>query len=121
MKPAKIKSPPSLAPRLRILSHDKIAFGPGKADLLALIAETGSIGDAAKQMKMSYMRAWSLVQEMNRCFKSPLVETVRGGNKRGGANLTEMGRGVLASYRKMEKSAVDAAQTDWRTIAKLLR
>ena len=39
----------------------KIAFGPGKAVLLKLVEETGSISEAAKRMEMSYMRAWSLI------------------------------------------------------------
>ena len=60
-----------------------IALGPGKADLLTLISETGSINSAAKRMKMSYMRAWLLVKVMNDCFREPLVRTVRGGAEKG--------------------------------------
>ena len=81
-----------LRPRLRISSGKDIALGPGKAELLALVSETGSISEAAKRMEMSYMRAWSLIQTMNACFKEPVVEAVRGGHKRGGAELTETGR-----------------------------
>jgi molybdate transport system regulatory protein len=74
-----------LLPRLRIVFGRNIAFGPGKAELLALVAETGSIAEAAKRMSMSYMRAWSLTQTMNASFKQPFIETVRGGQERGGA------------------------------------
>ncbi|HZL12964.1 MAG TPA: hypothetical protein VFC85_02370, partial [Verrucomicrobiae bacterium] len=59
----------ALQTRLRITLKKEIAFGPGKAELLRLVDETGSIGKAAARMKMSYMRAWTLVQTMNRCFK----------------------------------------------------
>ena len=117
----KSKRLPSLLPRLRIMSHRNIAFGPGKADLLALVAETGHIGEAAKRMDMSYMRAWSLIQTMNACFQKPLIVTARGGQRHGSAELTETGKRVLALYRKMEKAALKAAQRDWRPLQKLLR
>ena len=117
----KTKALPSLLPRLRIMSRKEIAFGPGKAELLALVAKTGSIGDAARRMNMSYMRAWSLIQTMNACFKEPVIQTVRGGHDRGGAELTAAGRRVLVLYQKMEKSALKAIQTDWRVLQKTLR
>jgi molybdate transport system regulatory protein len=79
-----------ITPRIRILRGKAIALGPGKADLLALIAETGSINSAAKRMKMSYMRAWLLVKVMNDCFRAPLVRTVRGGAEKGGAQVNRM-------------------------------
>lgn len=92
------------------------AFGPGKADLLELIAETGSIGQAASRMKMSYMRAWSLVQMMNRCFQQPLVLATHGGPGGGGAELTETGSRMLALYRQMERQAAAATKATWKQI-----
>jgi molybdate transport system regulatory protein len=111
----------SLQPRFRVICGREIAFGPGKAELLQLVAETGSIGKAASSMNMSYMRAWSLIRTMNACFKKPVITALRGGRKHGGAELTETGRRVLESYRRMEKAGLRAAQTDWRTLQKLLR
>ncbi len=80
---------------------EEIAIGPGKADLLDAIAETGSISAAARKLGMSYRRGWLLVDVMNRSWKAPLVETVVGG--RSGARLTDLGRQVLAHYRALEK------------------
>jgi len=120
-KTKKIAKTFSLRPRLRIQCGPEIAFGPGKADLLELIAETGSIGEAAKRMDMSYMRAWSLVQAMNDCFTQPVVTALRGGNKRGGAELTPVGRRALETYRRMEKKSLQAAQPGWLALQKLLR
>ncbi|HEY1489807.1 MAG TPA: LysR family transcriptional regulator [Verrucomicrobiae bacterium] len=111
----------SLQPRFRIMSGKEIAFGPGKAELLQFVAETGSIGKAASHMNMSYMRAWSLIRTMNACFKKPVITALRGGRRHGGAELTETGRRVLESYRQMEKAGSKAAQTDWRALQKLLR
>lgn len=112
---------PALFPRWRIVSGKNIAFGPGKAELLSLVAATGSIAEAAKRMRMSYMRAWSLVQTMNACFKQPVVRATRGGRERGGAELTQTGRRVLARYQHMEQAAREAVRTDWRVLQKLLR
>lgn len=117
----KSKTPsPSLLPRFRVVVGKDVAFGPGKAELLALVAETGSIGEAAKRMEMSYMRAWSLIQMMNEHFTEPLIEAVRGGHKRGGAELTDTGRRVLDLYQRMEQASLKAAQADWRNFQKLL-
>lgn len=80
---------------VRILSNDEIAFGPGKAELLEAIQRTGSISQAAKSMNMSYRRAWQLVDTMNQCFDSALVETQTGGTHGGGAVVTEFGQTIL--------------------------
>ena len=88
--------------RLRLVLEPDIAIGPGKADILDFIAETGSIAAAGRRMGMSYKRAWLLVETMNRCFREPLVETSRGGRSKGGAVLTSSGREVLERYRRME-------------------
>ena len=65
--------------RMRILFGDSAMLGPGKADLLELIRDTGSIAAAGRAMSMSYKRAWSLVEEMNHAFRAPLVDSSRGG------------------------------------------
>jgi molybdate transport system regulatory protein len=117
----KSKSKSSLAPRLRILAGKNIAFGPGKAELLALLAETGSIGKAANRMGMSYMRAWSLIRTMNQSFKNPLVSAAHGGRGGGGgAKLTETGRKVLGLYRQMERASLRAIAPSWKQLQTFL-
>jgi len=86
----------------RVYLGPEIALGPGKAELLGHIAKTGSISEAARRMEMSYNRAWLLVRTMNRSFKQPLVQSSRGGDKYGGAQLTKSGREVLNLYRALE-------------------
>jgi len=74
--------------RLRIYRDASVAIGPGKVDLLEAIAATGSISAAARQLGMSYRRAWVLVDEMNRALVSPAVTTVAGGVQGGGTALS---------------------------------
>lgn len=107
-------------PRLRILFGQDIALGPGKAALLDAVARSGSISAAAREMGMSYRRAWLLVDTMNRCFKSPLVEASKGGSGGGGARVTELGLDVLARYRAMELKAAASVAAEMRDFARLL-
>lgn len=71
-------------------------------------------------MDMSYKRAWSLVLEMNRAFKQPLVESVKGGASRGGATLTALGEEVLDRYRRMEKRASHVVAADLAALRRKL-
>jgi molybdate transport system regulatory protein len=100
----------------RIYLGDEIALGPGKAELLRHIAETGSISEAARRMEMSYNRAWLLVRTMNRCFREPLVLATRGGDKHGGAQLSRLGKKVLALYQRLESKFVTATREPLRQI-----
>ncbi|SFR00550.1 winged helix-turn-helix domain-containing protein [Poseidonocella sedimentorum] len=88
--------------RLRLHFGEGAMLGPGKADLLEKITETGSISAAGRGMGMSYKRAWMLVETLNSIFAEPLVVSSRGGAQGGGAEVTEMGRQVLAQYRALE-------------------
>ncbi|HTI68689.1 MAG TPA: LysR family transcriptional regulator [Candidatus Limnocylindria bacterium] len=110
-----------MLPRLRVVTGDEIALGPGKADLLALVGETGSIREAASRLDMSYMRAWKLIQTMNTCFRDPVVVTERGGHVRGGAKLTETGVKALSLYRQMEQTCLQNTEPDWKELSGLLR
>ena len=107
--------------RLRIKRGADIAVGPGKVDLLEAIAATGSITAAAKQLGMSYRRAWLLVDTMNRCFTKPVVEAEAGGKRGGGARLTAAGLLAVRHYRRIEKRAAKAAAVEIRALQRLLR
>ena len=103
---------------LRITLSESFYIGPGRADLMELIAETGSISDAAKRMGMSYKRAWGLVQVLNEGFGAPLVEASRGGTAQG-ASLTAAGREVLERYRGMQEATRKAIARDVEALAVL--
>ncbi|MFL6582766.1 MAG: winged helix-turn-helix domain-containing protein [Burkholderiales bacterium] len=109
-----------LKPQIRILFRKAIAMGPGKADLLRAIDETGSISAAARKMEMSYRRAWLLVDTMNQAFKSPVVITLTGGKAGGGAAVTKFGKEVLQRYSEMEKIASASVAKEIRQFTQLM-
>ena len=90
---------------LRIDFDDARAIGPGKIRLLELIDALGSIAAAGRRMKMSYRRAWLLIDALNRCFREPLVASHAGGARGGGASLTPAGCAVVRHYRAVEAAA----------------
>jgi molybdate transport system regulatory protein len=106
--------------RLRVVLEPDIAIGPGKADLLDGIRETGSIAAASRRMGMSYKRAWTLVDGLNRDFREPLVSAVHGGARGGGARLTALGAEVLERYRRIEALAEDAAAEEIAALKRAL-
>src|SRR5436190_16128909 len=112
---------PVLMPRFRVVCGKNIAFGPGKVELLELLVETGSLNEAARRLDMSYMRAWTLVNTMNECFREPVVIAERGGKSGGGMKITETGRRALALYQEIESKARRSTATSWRSLQKLLR
>jgi molybdate transport system regulatory protein len=95
-------------------------MGPGKADLLEAVGRRGNLRAAARDLGMSYMRAWKLVQLMNRAFRAPVVETGRGGSDRGHAELTETGLAALGAYREMERLGRIASRSAYRRFLRLL-
>lgn len=98
--------------RLRIVFPDDRQLGPGKADLLEAIERAGSISSAARDLGMSYRRAWLLVDETSKLFKRPVLTTAAGGMHGGGASLTDFGRALIAAFRRIEDRAAEAARAE---------
>jgi molybdenum ABC transporter molybdate-binding protein len=95
--------------RVWIERHGEAVLGEGKAELLATIERDKSITRAAKSLRMSYRRGWSMVQSINAAAGEPLVETAAGGMKGGGARLTPRGRLALEVYEQLRQSLVGSA------------
>lgn len=106
---------------LRILFGEAAMLGPGKAQLLQGIRETGSISAAGRAMAMSYKRAWSLVEELNAAFAEPLVASARGGAGGGGAALTPAGERVLQLYQVVLTRAAEAGAAEIAQLQAMLR
>ena len=73
---------------LWIESNGERFFGPGPVELLQRIEKTGSINQAAMQMKMSYKKAWEIINALNTSTQDPFVVTHTGGTSGGGSTIT---------------------------------
>ncbi|MDZ4162423.1 MAG: LysR family transcriptional regulator [Burkholderiales bacterium] len=117
-----LTAPHRIAPlRFRIQVKHDVAIGPGKADILSLIAETGSMAETGRRMGMSYQRIWTLVNAMNEHFNEPLVTKQRGGGSSGGAALTPAGLEVLRLYRLVEAEAEQAIAPHLKQLHSLMK
>jgi molybdate transport system regulatory protein len=107
--------------KLSIILKSGARIGPGKARLLESIRDTGSISAAAREMGMSYKRAWLLLDSINQAFDEPAVIAVSGGQRGGGAALTTLGSELLTRYRRIEAKARDDFAADLRKFEKAAR
>ncbi len=99
----------SLAVRLRIDIGPQGSIGPGKIALLERIESSGSLSQAARDLRMSYRRAWLLLDDLNHSLAEPVITTSIGGAGGGGAEVTVFGRKLIAAYRDVEHASQDAA------------
>jgi molybdate transport system regulatory protein len=106
----------SIEVRLWIQEAEGPFLGIGKIWLLENIKKTGSITNAAKEMKMAYRQAWQLVEEMNQRAEKPVVEKLLGGKGGGGAKLTEAGEKAIAIFYEVEKRIKDFAQKETQNL-----
>lgn len=114
------RKPKRHKPQVRILFGSVYPLGPGKASLVEAVGRTGSISAAARELGMSYRRAWQLIDATNKCFRQPLVETATGGRGGGGAVVTPFGLEVLAKFRDIETKAISSVQRDIAAFADYL-
>lgn len=100
-----------MKPKLRVwvVFGNRLKFGDGRARLLELIDERGSLRQAAAELAMSYRNAWGYLQEMEEAAGFALVERAPGGTLRSGMRLTPAGREFLACYRKFQGTLESAA------------
>jgi len=102
----------SIKTNLRLTFAGGAPLSHGKAELMELIRETGSIRQAAQRMDMSYRRGWLLADELNRMFREPVIATQHGGKSGGGAGLTEFGAQLLSRFRAMEARTQQVLKDD---------
>jgi molybdate transport system regulatory protein len=105
---------------LRVVKGKARAIGPGKIALLEAIRDTGSISAAARKLRMSYRRAWMLVDDLNRRLARAVVEATPGGRSGGGTTLSPTGHKLVSVYREIERKALRHTSVATRSLLKLL-
>jgi molybdate transport system regulatory protein len=108
-----------LSLRVDLASPEAGRIGPGKIALLEAIREHRSISAAARELDMSYRRAWTLLDALNRSYRSPVVITATGGKRGGGASLSPVGEQIVRHYRELEKAAQSAAGPHLKALQQL--
>jgi molybdate transport system regulatory protein len=93
------------------------AVGPGKITLLEHIGRGGSLSQAARDLKMSYRRAWQLLESVNGSFRERAVVTQKGGRGGGGASLTPFGLELIKRYRAFDAQVQSLAARSFRPLS----
>ena len=101
----------ALTVRFRVDFANRCSVGVGKVELLEGIARTGSLSQAAREMRMSYRRAWLLLEDLNLSFDHPVAQAQVGGRGGGGVVLTSFGTRLVAGYRQLESGLQPLANT----------
>ena len=101
--------------RVRVDFGPASSIGPGKVALLEHIESSGSLSQAARELGMSYRRAWLLLDDLNHAFAEPVATASTGGAGGGGASLTPFGKRLVVAYRDVEREAGESArrQLSW--------
>jgi molybdate transport system regulatory protein len=106
----------SLKVKVRIDFDDAHAVGPGKIALLERMRDCGSLSQAARELDMSYRRAWQLLDSLNTSFNEPVIVTSIGGKGGGGSEITELGLTLIDTYRGLEKEMTARAQQSFKPL-----
>ena len=102
--------------RFRVDLGEEEAIGPGKIALLEHIGRGGSLSQAARELGMSYRRAWQLLDSLNHCFRERVAVTAKGGRRGGGATLTAFGHQLIRAYRDFDAEVQAHAARHFRAI-----
>ncbi|MBT4919700.1 MAG: LysR family transcriptional regulator [Flavobacteriaceae bacterium] len=89
--------------RIWIEVGNNVLLGEGRVRLLKAIEKTGSLSKAAKSLKMSYKKAWILVDAVNKSAKNPVTQSSIGGKGGGGAKLTSYGKDLISAFDNINK------------------
>ena len=106
----------SLKAKVRIDFDDAHSVGPGKIALLERMRDCGSLSQAARELDMSYRRAWQLLDSLNTSFNEPVIVTSIGGKGGGGSEITKLGLALIAAYRALEKDVTSRAQRHFKPL-----
>ena len=104
--------------RFRVDFNAAGSIGPGKIALLEAIARSGSLSQAARDLGMSYRRAWMLVDSLNGMFSRAVANSMTGGRGGGGMQLTPFGESLIKSYRKLAQDVEKQAAITLQSLAR---
>ncbi len=96
------------------LENDGKAFGDGPYELLRRVEKKMSLHQAASQMNMSYSKAWSLIQSLEKRLGFALLERKVGGQSGGGSRVTSRGRDLMDRYERFRRDVEKGLEKIYR-------
>ncbi|MCB4807091.1 LysR family transcriptional regulator [Tamlana sp. 62-3] len=93
--------------RIWIEADNNVLLGQGRVQLLKAIAQTGSLSKAAKSLNISYKKAWTLLDSVNKSAKKPVTINSTGGKGGGGAELTDYGKSLITAFDEINQNCWD--------------
>lgn len=93
--------------RIWIETENGMFLGNGRVKLLKAIDMTGSLSKAAKELKMSYKKAWNLIDSVNKHAAQEVVTKSVGGKDGGGAAVTEYGKKLIVEFEELNKKTIE--------------
>jgi molybdate transport system regulatory protein len=96
---------------LALRSEGRLLVGRDRVKLLEAVAAHGSITKAAKAVGFSYKAAWDAVNAINNLLPTPAFVTKAGGRSGGGAEVTEEGRRLIATFHRLEEKLARISET----------
>ena len=92
------------------------AFGDGPFDILNRVQRTGSLRQAAFEIKMSYSQAWNLIRGLEKKLGFKLLKRKVGGTEGGGSELTEEAISLQEKYNMFYRQAEQQINTIYQRI-----
>ncbi|MCF6307798.1 MAG: LysR family transcriptional regulator [Flavobacteriaceae bacterium] len=105
--------------RIWIEADNKVLIGEGRVRLLKAIEETGSLSKAARSIQISYKKAWTMLDAVNKSAKKPVTESSTGGKGGGGAVLTIYGKELIKAFEEINKNCWEYLDTQIEKINEL--
>lgn len=105
--------------RIWIETENNVILGEGRVRLLKAIEETGSLSKASKSLKISYKKAWNLIDSVNKSAKKPVTINSIGGKGGGGAELTPYGKSLVNAFDEINKNCWEFLDQQLESIKKL--
>ncbi len=104
--------------RIWIENNQGIFLGEGRLRLLCAIEKEGSLSKAAKSLKMSYKKAWNLIDAINKSAPEPVVIKSTGGSNGGGTQITAYGKHKMIQFEEMKLRCWEFMKSEIETFNK---
>lgn len=95
---------------------DEPVIGPGVAQLLELLQQTGSMKEACGRMGMSYSKGWKIMGRAEEQLGCALIRRHHGGKSGGSCSVTEESLSLVRRYRELEEKVKQYAERAFHEI-----